>query len=87
MLALTVRTSLNDPLYNQRKDTFAHLTMVKYCKRLKNMEMVMKYGKAGFLKYPSFPPKTLNVFKTAYPLITASFFIYFASKTKGKEKG
>lgn len=87
MLALTVRTSLNDPLYNQRKDTFAHLTMVKYCKRLKNMEMVMKYGKAGFLKYPSFSAKNYKRIQNSLPVNYCEFFIYFASKTKGKEKG
>ena len=87
MVDLTIRISINGALYDQRKGTFAHLTMVKYCKCLKNMEMVMKYGKAGFLKYPSFSANNYKRIQSSLPVNYCEFFVYFASKTKGKEKG
>jgi uncharacterized protein len=86
MLALTVQISINGALYNQRAGTFAHLTMVKYCKCLKNMEMVIKYGKAGFLKYPSFSANNYKRIQSSLPVYYCEFFIYFAPQTTGAEK-
>jgi len=51
------------------------------------MEMVMKYGKALFLKYPSFSANNYKRIQSSLPVNYCEFFIYFASKTKGKEKG